>query len=53
MAEGFQCGSPPAFCADAHALLTQAGGSMAAAERLARDRGHSRLSIVLAKRYCR
>jgi len=30
----------PAFCAGARALLVEAGGYVAAAERLARSRGH-------------
>ncbi|MDN3275911.1 hypothetical protein QWJ07_16740 [Frankia sp. RB7] len=42
----------PAFCAGAHALLAEAG-SRAAAEELAPERGHSRMAIMLAKRFCR
>jgi hypothetical protein len=52
MAEGFQCADLPAFCVGARALLHEAG-SAAAAEHLARARGHSRLSIMLAKRFCK
>lgn len=53
MGEGFQCSDLPAFCAGARALLTEAGGNRAEAEQLARSRGHSRMSIALAKRFCR
>lgn len=53
MGEGFQCSDLPAFCAGARALLTEAGCNRAAAEQLARSRGHSRMSIALAKRFCR
>ncbi|CUT12557.1 hypothetical protein BF49_7139 [Bradyrhizobium sp.] len=52
MAESFQCADLPAFCAGARSLLTEAG-SRAAAEKLARERGHSRMAIMLAKHFCR
>lgn len=41
-----------AFCAAAQAILREAG-SVAAAEKLARERGHSAQEIWLAKRICR
>ncbi|QOG20477.1 hypothetical protein [Bradyrhizobium sp. SEMIA] len=52
MGEGFRCSDLPAFCAGAHALLSEAGGDRRAAEKLARGRGHSRMAISLAKRFC-
>ncbi len=52
MAESFSCADLPAFCAGARTLLAEAG-SRAAAEKLARERGHSRMAIMLAKRFCR
>ncbi|WP_334538670.1 hypothetical protein [Bradyrhizobium sp. AZCC 2230] len=52
MAESFQCSDLPAFCAGAHALLVEAG-SRSAAEKLARERGHSRMAIMLAKHFCK
>ncbi|EJN15675.1 hypothetical protein PMI42_00692 [Bradyrhizobium sp. YR681] len=53
MSEGFRCSDLPAFCAGARALLAEAGGSRAVAEQLARGRGYSRMSVMLAKRFCR
>lgn len=53
MGAGFQCADLPAFCAGARALLAEAAGDEAAAEKLARTRGHGRLSIALAHRFCR
>ncbi|UPT93879.1 hypothetical protein J4G48_0031710 [Bradyrhizobium barranii subsp. apii] len=53
MGAGFQCTDLPMFCAGARALLAEAGGNEAAAEKLARSRGHGRLSIALAHRFCR
>ncbi|WP_439399108.1 hypothetical protein ACRQ5Q_17045 [Bradyrhizobium sp. PMVTL-01] len=53
MAEGFRCADLPAFCAGARNLLLEAGGDRLAAEKLARDRGHSRMAIMLAKRFCK
>lgn len=41
----------PAFCAGARALLIEAG-SRVAAEKLVRDRGHSRMALLLAKHFC-
>ncbi|MGX0963142.1 hypothetical protein AB7M63_003591 [Bradyrhizobium japonicum] len=53
MGAGFQCADLPEFCAGARALLAEAAGDEAAAEKLARTRGHGRLSIALAHRFCR
>lgn len=53
MGTGFQCADLPAFCAGARVLLAEAGGNEAAAEKLARSRGHGRLSIALAHRFCK
>ncbi|WP_271605990.1 hypothetical protein [Bradyrhizobium sp. CCBAU 11434] len=52
MAESFSCTDLPAFCAGARAMLAEAG-SRPAAEKLARERGHSRMAIMLAKHFCR
>ena len=53
MGAGFQCTDLPMFCAGARALLAEAGGSEPAAERLARSRGHGRMAIALAHRFCK
>jgi hypothetical protein len=53
MEQGFGCADLPAFCAGARALLAEAGGNVSAAEQLARRRGHGRLTIMLARRFCR
>ncbi|MBR0855681.1 hypothetical protein [Bradyrhizobium liaoningense] len=52
MGEGFRCADLPTLCAAAAAILREAG-SVTAAEKLARERGHSRMSIMLAKRFCK
>ncbi|AHY53102.1 hypothetical protein BJS_08899 [Bradyrhizobium japonicum SEMIA 5079] len=53
MGAGFRRADLPMFCAAARALLAEVGGNEAAAEKLARSRGHGRLSIALAHRFCR
>lgn len=53
MSAGFRCADLPMFCAGARTLLDEAGGDEAAAERLARSRGHGRMAIALAHRFCR
>lgn len=53
MREGFGCADLPSFCASARALLAEAGNDQAAAEQLARKRGIGRLSVMLARRFCR
>lgn len=53
MGAGFRRADLPMFCAAARALLVEVGGNEAAAEKLARSRGHGRLSIALAHRFCR
>jgi hypothetical protein len=42
----------PRFCEHARALVQEAG-TVAAAEKLARERGHSDRAIWLAKKICR
>lgn len=53
MAASFQCADLPSFCGAARSLLAEAGGNEREAERLARSRGHSRMAIALAHRFCK
>lgn len=53
MREGYSCGDLVDLCARARSIYIEAGRNKAAAARLAKERGHSDWSILLANTWCK
>lgn len=53
MAEGLSCTDLRSFCSAARDIYVEAGRDKTAAGKLAKERGHNAMSIMLANRWCK